>query len=750
MMALLAAAMLCLSACGRKPEPAPELLEPISTNQAYRPVVYGDIGNKVIKTGTIVPTDYCHFFQSSGNVKEIYVNIGEYVTAGTVLAEIDTGELGESIDSMKADLENRKAAQEINQKIFDETQKKYDYRIRACEEFGDAEGAEALRLEKATNAENNRYDTMLFNHQISKTEEELAEKEALQSDTTLVARHSGYVTYVKDITYETSMSANENIVIISDYEQPYIEITGEQVGKRDAYSIFKVMYTVIEGERYEIETYNYSNEELAAALSASALPYVRFRLKDGDKSLLTVGNKLPLYFTTSDITNTLIIGEDSLYTEGDETFVYVKTENNDMEKREIVIGERDNNYIQVLEGLSEGELVSYFSDSLVPSSYTEYTASLGDFEQLISSDDTKNTMEDTHMVSYYAPCDGYFKEFLISKDQWVNKGDLLYVIDSGGGSAELKQLDIDIANAKESYNSSIADLDDQMKELDSQIEGYKTGRLPEKAPEPDPDIASGGDADTDREPEENTLYMAEQLTCDKQILVYNKELTTLNYNSQMSSMNARREELSKNNDGYGNISVYAENDGYVKNVDAYSGYKATIGDRVATVGAEESMILAVTVKENKEKIAINQSVVLTNNADASIKLSGKCIGQSGDSSKSYITTLEDGEIYVTRTGASDGLIKYYVEVDDKSFYDDPKGYSARFAPSSLKQVVMIPPNMVYHEKRMEDGKEFDYVWKITDGELVKQYVTLGPNYDRSVCILSGLSQGDILAREDAE
>lgn len=743
--ALMTAMVLCLTGCGKQSEPAPELLEPVSVNAAYRPVAYGDIGRKVIKTGSVVPTDYCHFFQSTGSVSEIYVTVGQYVTAGTVLAEIDGGDLRDSIASMKSDLENRRAAQEINQKIYNENQKKYDYMIKACEEFGDPEGAAALRLEKATAAENNRYDVMLFDHQISKTETQIAEQEALQGETTLVARHSGYVTYVKDISNDTNVSSTENIVIISDFDQPYIEITGEQI-KKDAYVVFNTMYTIIDGQRYEIETYDYTNEELAAAQSASALPYVRFRLKEGDRSLLTTGNTIPLYFSTSDISNVLVIGDDSLYTEGEDTFVYVKTDESSMEKRSIVIGERDDNYIQVLEGLEEGELVYYASDSPMPSSYTEYTVSLNNFNK--TSNKTKYTMDDTHMVSYYAPCDGYFTQFNLYQDQWVNKGDVLFVIDSGGGSAELKQLDIDIQHTRENYNLSIEDYDNQIKELDRQIADYKAGRLPVTEPEEDMEIASGGDAMPEPEPV-NTLYMAEQLACDKQIVLYNKELLTLNYNNQIHSMNEQREKLNQNNDGYGNISVYAENDGYVKTIDVYNGNKITAGERVTSIGSEESVIMAVTLDNSDDAILVNQSVIIENNSDQSKNVRGKCIGGTADAKRSYITTTENGDVYVTHSSTSNAT-KYYVEVEDKSFYDQPTGYTVRYSSLSLENIVTVPPNMVYHEVRKTDGKEFDFVWLVVDGEIVKQYVTLGEKDNVSQCILSGLSAGDILVRETAQ
>ena len=81
-----------MTGCGKeKSEKVPDLLEPVSTNEAYRPVTYGDIGRKVIKTGTIVPTDYCYYYETSATLSKVYVNVGDEVKKGTVLADVGDG-----------------------------------------------------------------------------------------------------------------------------------------------------------------------------------------------------------------------------------------------------------------------------------------------------------------------------------------------------------------------------------------------------------------------------------------------------------------------------------------------------------------------------------------------------------------------------------------------------------------------------------------------------------------------------------
>ncbi len=743
------------SGCGKKiDENIPELVEPISTNSAYRPVTYGDIGKLVIKTASVVPTEHCYFYDTNVDIAKIYVNVGDYVKEGDVLVEANSDSAASDEDTESENISLQKAIQEINQNIYYESQEELDWKIKACEEAGDEESAQAYRLEKATAAENNRYDNMLYEYKLNKSQKNLDEKTELKENGTIKADHSGYVTYVKNITSSNSISGGENVVVISDTEEPYIEIPGEQV-KKGAYDVFNNMYTIIDGKRYEIEPYNYTNQELAVAQSMSSVPNVRFKLKGGDKKPLKTGNTLSLYFSTSEVTNVLMVANDSLYEESGQTFVYVKTESNDKERRDIKIGKSDENYTEVLEGLKEGELVYYASDSIMPSNYVEYKVTLSNFNNMSSS--KSYTMDDTNMVTYSAPCEGYFNTINVVEGQEVKKGDVLCVIDSGGGSAEVKAIDREIAEKNMAYQDAVADYDKQIGDLSQQISDWNSGKLPEKK-------ASPGEPD-----ENNTLYMAEQLTCQRQILSYRKQIETLNYNSEIAALASKKEKLNENNDGNGNISVYADQDGYVKKVYADVDKKIEAGANILSVGSEENLIMALSLKSDDGNnrrggredsgddsgntapatLKLNQSVTLVNTSDESIKYQGKCIGATADSSRVYITTDKEGTVHVTKS-AGDEETKYYIEVSDSKFYDEPKGYSVRYAKTYLENVIMIPTNMIYHEVAKTNGKEYDYVWKIMDGQLVKQYITKGVSDKTQTCILTGISEGDVIAKETTQ
>ena len=787
MTAIAMAMMLGLTGCGKKEEKAPELLEPVTTNEAYRPVEKSDVGKKIIKNGAIVPTDYCYFFKTSATLSKIYVNVGDYVKKGTVLAEADSDDTTSGIEDLKASLSSEQQTHNVKEKIYEQTQKELDYKIKACNEAGDSDGAKENQSTKAVNAENNRYDNMLYNYKIKKIQQQIDEKESLETDNKLVAEQDGYVTYAKSLTDTDSsdegggsISSGENVVIISDYNTPYIEITGEQI-TRDGYANFNTMYTMIDGKRYELEEYKYSNQEIAAAQSASKLPYVRFKLKDVDNSkILKTGTLTPLYFSTSTAANVLVVGNDSLYEEGDKYFVYVKTDSSDKEKREIKIGAQDDNYTEVKSGLSEGDLVYYDSDSTIPSDYTTYEIKLGTFKTTGTSKSYK--MVDTNQITYKAPVEGYFTQLDLAEGQEVKKGDLLYIVDSGGGSAELLELNSQISDAKSDYDSTVAGYEEQIKDLRAEIEDYRSGRKKQQ-------VATPGDADpaddttdttTDDGDEEdddydipdpddnngNTLYMVEQLTCQIEIAKYNEDLAKINYNTTVNPLIAKRDKLNKNNDGKGNISVYAESDGVVQSVYASQGKQIKEGDKVVSIGSNESKMMSLSLTDNggssrrngysgsddtgsdnsNATLLVNQEVTLIDQKDDSKKLTGRCIGATADSKKAYVTTI-DGQVYITSSSGSEDT-RYYIQVDDKSFYDSPKGYFVSFAKMSLENVVTVPMNIIYTETDKTSGKSYEYVWKLSKDEIVKQYVTTSTDTKSSnACVLTGLSEGDVILKE---
>lgn len=158
---------------------------------------------------------------------------------------------------------------------------------------------------------------------------------------------------------------------------------------------------------------------------------------------------------------------------------------------------------------------------------------------------------------------------------------MLFVIDSGGGTAAVKDIDNQISEENQTYSSDLKDFDDQINELTNEITRYQKGK-----------VATPTDA-------ENTLYMAEQLVCQRNVVTYNKDLRIYTHNATIKSLNAQREKLNKNNDGSGKITVYADQAGTVLSVGAKTDVAVKEGANVLTVGSNDNVILAISISEGK-------------------------------------------------------------------------------------------------------------------------------------------------------
>ena len=83
------------------------------------------------------------------------------------------------------------------------------------QEAADDENINATRLEMSILEENHNYDTLLYEYNIKSYNEDISKYQEIVADGTLVAKESGYVTYIKDLSGGNVAGNLENVVIIS-------------------------------------------------------------------------------------------------------------------------------------------------------------------------------------------------------------------------------------------------------------------------------------------------------------------------------------------------------------------------------------------------------------------------------------------------------------------------------------------------------------------------------------------------------
>lgn len=714
--------------CGKATrEEVPELREPVAANAAFRPVELGTIGETRVLYGTVAPVEYCCFYDIPVRIKEIAVQVGDYVKKGDVIAYADIDMAKEQLESLNLQLENEKQNQELNEQIAglqiaqiasrEVPVQDVSGNIMAANDVSanriDVEATEKLKAKKEAEIgiaqENWLYDGMLYAYRVNKLQETITGWQKIISEGTLRASFSGYVIYTKNLGVSTDAAAYENIVVLADPEETYIELADTTIDQY-AYEDYEVKYLRLAGKTFDVTEWSYGVNAEVLAKAGQKYPNVRLICPEAPK--LAVGETYPLFYREKKTEETPIIGLDSLKGEKDAYYVYVKTEDGEKEKRSVTIGESDNYYAQVLNGLQAGEEVYYESEARMPASYTEYTVELSDYR----IDNISRTYQpaDGQVVWYDAECGGTITELAVKSGDEVEAGELLYVMRADAGKAAL-------ASVQNDMNQEIAAYEEKIRWLDES-------------------------------------YSKEQNETARKILALRKELESINHAYRLSQLEKTYKDMAESNDGNGKIRVYARESGTVAKIAVREETAVTEGSHVLSLGntADDKLLVQMTELQEERNYPKNiaefgENVTITIGEEV---YQGTCIGMTVHKDinlkKYYISETKDGMAISYCTGSDYNNPAFYVKMEDAAFYQNKGKGKVTFSYVTMEDVVVVPTAIVQEEKNAKNPARTDYfVWRVVGEELVKQYVMINKAYSdvNTTVILSGVEEKDVLARE---
>lgn len=741
----------------------PKLEEPVALNEAYRPVEYAAIGSVQVLMATAVPRDYCNYYSANVNISQIYVEPGDTVNPGDELAVCDVDEAKKQLQECKAALAHENETYEISAQISDTQIRLWESQAAGqdnnepdqsdgtaddtheadadtnIDEYAAVTGEfsteqteknestdEDYNTQIATEQENQRYDKQLHEYHVQKINEQMASYQQIVDDGMLKAAHSGLVTYTKKLTEGRSAAAYENIVIVSDTDDLVLDIKDTAINEYK-YSDYDNKYVIVDGEKYDVTESQYTSEVLVLSKINNRYPDVC--VESREKPFLTAGQMYPVYFEKTKADHTLVVGKDSIYKDGDTRYVYVKNNEGGREKRIITTGESDENYTQVTEGLKEGELVYYNSTDQVPTKYSKYTVTRSDFD--IANYGVQYSRSDAGTITETCDYEGQIVSVNVKQDDTVEKGMLLYVVDTGEGKAAITEAKNAIDSENESYAQKLADYDKQIR-----------------------DLSEGGSSteENNRQDEKpDTAYEEQQLKLNLQLLDLQKKLAGADHTYQLSRLQSAYDSISAGNDGKGNISVYAKNDGKVSKVSVKAGDNVEEGADILQITGNSTDVLLVQVKDS------NSYKVCTDNiADVGERVSleldgttiyGSCIGFAGygrEAQKGYINQDDKGVHITGNTDSGYGNAAFYIKLDNGIPDDLTRASAVKFSYVSFKKVVVVPTSIIHKQVNPMDKDDISYyVWKIDGDSVVKQPVILSDYTSGSnTLVLYGIDEGD--------
>ena len=366
---LSAAAMLCAS-CSFLPKEETYSRAPVvspyqKAEYELTPVLRGDLELIQKVTVTYMPTEQeklC-FELGSEYVDRIYVSQGQQVKAGKLVAELVQDNLKEQIAQQEYELAvlqlKRDQAQENltlemcrQEAITAQAQQQKEARLRAHPEYAQLEEekellTDAQKREFALNKVEYAKQIQDLEDQLAVQQVTLAELKEELSRRQLYAGMDGTVTYVRKLSDGYRTSAGDTMVVITDVDSSRFSAKGE-----DALLFEEGMEVTIVSNKKEFAASVSEvaiTEEKKNNVATFALDQPDPTLESGDKGVIEV-----LLEASRDC---LYVEKDAVKTANGESFVYVPDSQGLRTIKAVKTGLVSGKYVEITEGLSEGEMV---------------------------------------------------------------------------------------------------------------------------------------------------------------------------------------------------------------------------------------------------------------------------------------------------------------------------------------------------------------------------------------------------------
>lgn len=180
--------------------------------------------------------------------------------------------------------------------------------------------------------------------------------EEFVQDGTVYAEGTGIVT---SVGYEEGDSLINAGTIVSyttaEDMQITVDVSQEDIVSLEVGDTVDIEFSAYEGEQYEgtiAEIMTTATSEYATTVSYTVTIAV-----NGDTSKLYGGMTADVTFVTEKKEDVVYVSKTAVFEENGKSYVYVSGEDGEMETKEVVTGIENSFYVEITEGLSEGDVV---------------------------------------------------------------------------------------------------------------------------------------------------------------------------------------------------------------------------------------------------------------------------------------------------------------------------------------------------------------------------------------------------------
>ena len=334
----------------------------------------GSFSKKVDATGEIFATELIDVgAQVSGQIKKLYVKLGDQVKKGDMIASIDSSTQQNSIDNKeaqlaiyKAQLESAKVALNIAKTQFDRENALFSKNATAKQEFESAKNTYSANSAKIKELE----------AQIKQTNIELSTAKINLGYTKITAPRDGTVISVQ-VEEGQTVNANQTtptIVNIADLSHVKMkmqiaegDITKIKVGTPVEYSIlseptkkFQTTVSSIDPGLTTLSDGSYGSSSSSkssyssSSSSSSAVYYYAQSIVDNKDGILRIGMTTQNELLIANVEGAIIVPSIGIKKDENGTFVYVLKDGKPV-KTAVKTGIKDNLDTQIISGINEGD-----------------------------------------------------------------------------------------------------------------------------------------------------------------------------------------------------------------------------------------------------------------------------------------------------------------------------------------------------------------------------------------------------------
>lgn len=342
-------AMILLSACGEAGVSAPPLADSISVVYDTAPVERGDVVATLVYDGSVMPMlAEAAMDEASGIVDKLFVRVGDEVRAGDAILKLDTEDAENSLQAARESLDELTSTGALNRRLVEIDLELAKLSLEETEATGDETAISLAKIEvERRRIALDDYDAK-YNKQTASAREEIAELEAGIAACTLRSPIDGKVASLPaEGSYASATSA---IATVVSEEGRFVRYDG--VGSIPS---GKPTSAIIDGVEVDLVRYEYTDRENAAFDARGENPPPRFVRADGGE-LPPAGEYVQIRVERERSENTLRLPTGAVRRDSGTTYVYLVV-NGEKIYTEVKTGASSSAYVEILDGLSEGDEV---------------------------------------------------------------------------------------------------------------------------------------------------------------------------------------------------------------------------------------------------------------------------------------------------------------------------------------------------------------------------------------------------------